>query len=77
MYILELTWGGQRQYIFFASQLDPIFVALHQVPRVLLVAGYVDDTTIVGLQDDPQWVKEVFTLIDSWTTAGVIMDGRP
>ena len=76
MYILELTWGGQRQYIFFASQLDPIFVALHQVPRVLLVAGYVDDTTIVGLQDDPQWVKEVFTLIDSWTTAGVMMDAH-
>ena len=54
--------------------MDPVFVALHQVPRVLLVAGYVGDTTIVGLQSEPRWLKEVFDLIDSWATAGVIMD---
>ena len=41
--------------------MDPIFVALHQVPRVLLVAGYVDDTTIVGMQEEPQWIKEVLS----------------
>ena len=41
--------------------MDPIFVALHQVPRVVLVAGYVDDTTIVGEHSDTQWIKEVFS----------------
>ena len=56
--------------------MDPVFVALNQVPRVLLVAGYVDDTTIVGMQREPGWIKEVFKLIDSWATAGVIMDSH-
>ena len=56
--------------------MDPIFVALHQVPRMLLVAGYVDDTTIVGQHSNPQWIKEVFSYIDSWSTAGVIMDAH-
>ena len=56
--------------------MDPIFVALHQVPRVLLVAGYVDDTTIVGMQQDPEWIKETFNLINAWSAAGVIMDAH-
>ena len=68
--------GRSTSVYFFCLAMDPIFVALHQVPRVLLVAGYVDDTTIVGQHDDPQWIKEVFAFIDSWSTAGVIMDTR-
>ena len=66
--------GRSISVYFFCLAMDPIFVALHQVPRVLLVAGYVDDATIVGQHDDPQWIKEVFAFIDSWSTAGVIMD---
>ena len=66
--------GRSTSVYFFCLAMDPIFVALHQVPCVLLVAGYVDDTTIVGLQSDPQWIKEVFAFIDSWSTAGVMMD---
>lgn len=54
--------GRSTSAYFFCLAMDPIFVALHQVPRVLLVAGYVDDTTIVGLQEEPQWIKEVFSL---------------
>ena len=46
------------------------------MPRVLLVAGYVDDTTIVGTQQNPGWIKEVFSLIDTWSAAGVIMDAH-
>ena len=68
--------GRSTSVYFFCLAMDPIFVALHQVPRVLLVAGYVDDTTIVGQHNDPQWIKEVFTFIDSWSTAGVIMDAH-
>ena len=53
---------------------DPIFVVLHQIPRVLVVAGYVGDTAIVGLQNDSQWIAEVFGYIKAWKTAGVVMD---
>ena len=54
--------------------MDPIFAALNQVPRVLLVAGYVDDTTTVGTQRDPEWIKEVFQLVCTWSAAGVVVD---
>ena len=43
-----VTWGDPPQYT--SSAMDPIFV-LHQIPRVLVVAGCVDDTTIVALQN--------------------------
>ena len=68
--------GRSTSVYFFCLAMDPIFVALHQIPRVLLVAGFVDDTTIVGQQNDPQWIKEVFSYIESWATAGVIMDAH-
>ena len=68
--------GRSTSVYFFCLAMDPIFVALHQIPRVLLVAGYVDDTTIVGQHNDPQWIKEAFDYIDSWSTAGVIMDAH-
>ena len=68
--------GRSTSIFFFCLAMDPIFVALNQVPRVLLVAGYVDDTTIVGTQQDPEWIKEVFSLINTWSAAGVIMDAH-
>ena len=54
--------------------MDPIFVVLNQIPRVFVVAGYVDDTTIVGHQEDPQWIEEVFKYVRAWKTAGIVMD---
>ena len=51
--------------------MDPIFVVLDQIPQVLVVAGYVDDTTIVGRQTDPNWVREVFQNIRKWKSAGI------
>ena len=68
--------GRSTSVFFVCLAMDPIFVALHQVPRVLLVAGYVDDTTIVGMQQDPEWIKETFNLINAWSAAGVIMDAH-
>lgn len=56
--------------------MDPIFVALNQVPRFLLVAGYVGGTTIVGMQRNSEWIKEVFSLMNTWSAAGVIMDAH-
>ena len=54
--------------------MDPIFVVLNQIPRVFVVAGYVDDTTIVGHQAEPQWIEEVFKYVMAWKTAGIVMD---
>ena len=65
--------GRSTSVFFFCLAMDPIFVALNQVPRVLLVAGYVDDTTIVGTRQNPGWIKEVFSLVNTWSAAGVIM----
>ena len=74
-YSRVLTWDDPPQF-FFCLAMDPIFVALNQIPRVLLVAGYVDDTTIVGTQQDPEWIKEVFRLVNTWSAAGVVMDAH-
>ena len=54
--------------------MDPIFVVLNRIPQVIVVAGYVDDTTIVGHQTDSKWVEEVFQNIRKWKTAGIVMD---
>ena len=66
--------GRSTSVYFFCLAMDPIFVVLHQIPRVLVVAGYVDDTTIVGHQSDPQWVEKVFRYVTAWKTAGIVMD---
>ena len=54
-----------RKYIRHSSAMT----CLHSV-----VAGYVDDTTIVGRQTDSRWIQEVFQNIKKWKTAGIVMD---
>ena len=66
--------GRSTSVYFFCLAMDPIFVVLNQIPQVLVVAGYVDDTTIVGRQTDPNWVREVFQNIKKWKSAGIVMD---
>ena len=66
--------GRSTSVYFFCLAMDPIFVVLNQIPRVFVVAGYVDDTTIVGHQEDPQWIEEVFKYVRAWKTAGIVMD---
>ena len=66
--------GRSTSVYFFCLAMDPIFVVLNQIPEVLVVAGYVDDTTIVGRQTDPNWVREVFQNIRKWKSAGIVMD---
>ena len=66
--------GRSTSVYFFCLAMDPIFVVLNQIPRVLVVAGYVDDTTIVGRQTDSRWIQEVFQNIKKWKTAGIVMD---
>ena len=66
--------GRSTSVYFFCLAMDPIFVVLNQIPQVIVVAGYVDDTTIVGRQTDSRWVQEVFQNIKKWKTAGIVMD---
>ena len=66
--------GRSTSVYFFCLAMDPIFVALNQIPQVIVVAGYVDDTTIVGRQTDSRWIQEVFQNIKKWKTAGIVMD---
>ena len=66
--------GRSTSVYFFCLAMDPIFVALNQIPRVFVVAGYVDDTTIVGHQADSTWVEEVFNNIRKWRSAGIVID---
>ena len=66
--------GRSISVYFFCLAMDPIFVVLHQIPRVLVVAGYVDDTTIVGHQEDPQRARIFFRYVKAWKTAGIVMD---
>ena len=66
--------GRSTSVYFFCLAMDPIFVVLNQIPQVIVVAGYVDDTTIVGRQTDSRWIQEVFQNIKKWKTAGIVMD---
>ena len=66
--------GRSTSVYFFCLAMDPIFVVLNQIPQVIVVAGYVDDTTIVGQQTDSRWVQEVFQNIRKWKSAGIVMD---
>ena len=68
--------GRSTSVYCFCLAMDPIFVVLNQIPRVFVVAGYMDDTSIVGHQEDPTWVEEVFKYIRKWRTAGIVMDTR-
>ena len=66
--------GRSTSVYFFCLAMDPIFVVLNQIPQVIVVAGYVDDTTIVGRQTNSRWIQEVFQNIKKWKTAGIVMD---
>ena len=54
--------------------MNPIFVVLNRIPQVIVDAGYVDGTTIVGHQTNSTWVEEVFQNIRKWKSAGIVMD---
>ena len=66
--------GRSTSVYFFCLAMDPIFVVLNRIPQVIVVAGYVDDTTIVGHQTNSKWVEEVFQYIRKWKSAGIVMD---
>ena len=54
--------------------MDPLFTYLNQIPGVLSVQGYVDDTTIAGDGQDLSWLVHVDSCYSALQTAGFVVD---
>ena len=54
--------------------MDPLFTYLNQIPGVLAVQGYVDDTTIAGDGQDLAWIENVESCYQALQTAGFVID---
>ena len=67
--------GRSSSVFFFCLAMDPIFVYLNQIPQCVLVAGYVDDITIVGeAHSDFEWITQILRACSSWASAGFRID---
>ena len=67
--------GRSSSVFFFCLAMDPIFVYLNQIPQCVLVAGYVDDTTIVGeSHSNLDWITQILRACSSWDSAGFRID---
>ncbi len=58
----------------FCFAIDPLFHYLNQIPRVLAVEAYVDDTTILGDAQSLDWIRKVSDTYRKVSTAGFIVD---
>ena len=67
--------GRSFSVLLFCIAMDPILSYLNQIPGVLRVQGYVDDTTLVGdTRESLQWLHEVGQLCTHLRTAGIKVD---
>ena len=67
--------GRSSSVFFFCLAMDPIFVYLNRIPQCILVAGYVDDTTIVGeAHSNFNWISQILQACSSWASAGFRID---
>lgn len=67
--------GRSSSVFLFCLAMDPILVALNSIPRIRLVSGYIDDTSLVGeVTPSLDWLSYTMRLIKSWETAGICMD---
>lgn len=48
--------GRSFSVYLFCLAMDPLFVYLNRIPGVISVQGYVDDTTIIGNAQNPDWM---------------------
>ena len=68
--------GRSFSVYLFCLAMDPVFHYLNRIPGVISVQGYVDDTTIVGLTEDPSWLRKVSTCYGRLKSAGFVVDGH-
>ena len=66
--------GRSFSVYLFCLAMDPLFTYLNQIPGVLAVQGYVDDTTIAGDGQDLTWIGKVETCYQAFQTAGFVID---
>ena len=67
--------GRSFSVLLFCIAMDPILSYLNQIPGVLRVQGYVDDTTLVGdTRESLQWLYEVGQLCSHLLSAGIKVD---
>ena len=66
--------GRSFSVYLFCLAMDPLFVYLNRIPGVITVQGYIDDTTIIGNAQDPDWLITGTECYQGLTTAGFVMD---
>ena len=66
--------GRSFSVYLFCLAMDPLFVYLNHIPGVITVQGYVDDTTIIGNAQDPDWLTTAANCYLDLATAGFVMD---
>ena len=54
--------------------MDPLFTYLNQIPGVLAVQGYDDDTSVAGDGQDLAWIGRVESCYQAFQTAGFVID---
>ena len=68
--------GRSFSVFLFCFAMDPLFHYLNQIPRVLAVEAYVDDTTILGDAQTLDWIGKVSDTYHKVSTAGFIVDSH-
>ena len=71
---LGVDMGRSFSVYLFCLAMDPLFTYLNQIPGVLAVQGYVDDTTIAGDGQDLTWIENVESCYQALQTAGFVID---
>ena len=54
--------------------MDPILTVLNDIPRVVAVKGYIDDTTLAGDGTDLNWCTQAWTILMALKTAGIVIE---
>ena len=68
--------GRSFSVYLFCLAMDPLFTYLNQIPGVISVQGYVDDTTIAGDAQNLEWLTHVAECYSNLRTAGFVVDPR-
>ena len=62
--------GRAFSVLLFCIRMDPILTVLDDIPRVLAVRGYIDDSTLAGDGTQPQWMDIAWGIFHSLESAG-------
>ena len=66
--------GRAFSVLLFCIGMDPILTVLNDIPRVLAVRGYIDDTTLAGDAANPSWCSKAWSMLMSLHSAGIVIE---